>query len=71
VFSLLVGNENLQVIEIALTCGELARWAFGKMTRRRKRELALTVIAPRTSKQLFNVWMIALLLADHLVDLGG
>lgn len=45
VLSFLVGYQNLQVIEIALT-----------------------VIAPGSGKELLDVWMTALLLSYHCID---
>jgi hypothetical protein len=65
-----VGNENLQVIEIALTCIELANGCLERGPEGEGGdEIELTVITPRASKQLFNIWMIALLLANHVAGL--
>jgi hypothetical protein len=56
-----MGDENLQVIEITLTFDLLAMIARGL-------EKQHTVIAPRSSKELLNVWMTTLLLSHHCVD---
>lgn len=56
-----MGDEDLQVVEIALTCENLE-------VIRRRLEVTLTVIAPGSSKKLFHVWMTALLLSYHCGD---
>lgn len=45
VFSLLMGDENLKVIEITLT-----------------------VVAPGTSEEFLDIWVITLLLSNHSDD---
>jgi hypothetical protein len=58
-----MGNKYLQIIKIALTCGELADVCQVRTWEGLGMEL--TVITPRASKQLFQVWVIPLLLAHH------
>jgi hypothetical protein len=61
--SFLMGDENLQVIEITLTWETLAD-ALKEVGDK------YTVITPRSCKEFLNVGMTALLLADHFVDEG-
>ena len=56
-----MGDEDLQVIEITLTFGLLA-----KIARRLGKQH--TVVAPGSSKKLLHIWMAALLLSHHIVD---
>ena len=60
-------DKDLQVIEIALTCDmhvsvAAVRWQAGER---------LTIITPRPSKNLLDIWMTALLLSYHLDGLRG
>ncbi len=62
VFSLLMGDENLQVIEITLTCDTLA-YSRSEMDSGKH-----TVVTPGSGEQFLDVWVIALLLTDHYDD---
>ena len=59
-------NKDFEVIEITLTWEGVSRAdEAAELMAERSR---LTVIAPGTSKELLNIGMIALLLADHYYD---
>jgi hypothetical protein len=60
--SLLMGYKNLEIVEIAFTFDTLA-W-----TTANKGSGKPTVIAPGTSQEFLDIWVIALLLSDHFDD---
>lgn len=60
-------DEDLKVIEITLTCRDLlerTRVGWGEAEGQ-----GLTVITPRPREELLNIWVSALLLANHCI--GG
>jgi hypothetical protein len=63
--SFLVGNKNLQIIEIALT------WRAASVGFHDLLGMGLTVITPRPSQQLFHIRVPALLFANHCNRLFG
>ena len=62
--SFLMGNKDLQVIKITLTCDAISLGAKEGVGI----NIEHTVITPRTRKKLLDIGMIALLLSHHFED---